>query len=62
LLSADLFASLATGGPQDFNTFVENSVEKGQSTSVSAFVRDALALCTEAGAGTFVVEKNQFPF
>jgi 23S rRNA (cytidine1920-2'-O)/16S rRNA (cytidine1409-2'-O)-methyltransferase len=38
-----------------FNTFVENSVEKGHSIFVSDSVRDASTLCTEAGAGTFVV-------
>lgn len=36
--------------------FVENSVEKGHSISVSDSVRDASTLCTEAGAGTFVVK------
>ncbi len=39
-----------------FNTFVENAVEKGRSTFVSDSPRDASTLCTEAGAGTFVVQ------
>jgi hypothetical protein len=37
-----------------FNIFVENSVEKGHSISVSDSPREGSALCTEAGAGTFV--------
>ena len=57
MLPADPFAVSATGVPQDFNTFVENAVEKGQSIFLSGSARDALTLCTEAGAGTFVVEK-----
>jgi hypothetical protein len=36
--------------------FVENAVEKNQRTCVSDSPRDASTLCTEAGAGTFVVE------
>jgi hypothetical protein len=35
--------------------FVENLVEKAHSIFVSDSPRDASALCTEAGAGTFVV-------
>jgi hypothetical protein len=31
-------------------------VEKGHSIVVSGSLRDALTLCTEASAGTFVVE------
>jgi len=36
--------------------FVENAVEKHQRICVSDSPRDASTLCTEAGAGTFVVE------
>jgi hypothetical protein len=36
--------------------FVEISVEKGQSFFVTDSSRDASALCTEAGAGTFGVQ------
>jgi len=39
-----------------FNTFVENAVEKGLNTSVSDSSRDGSTHCTEAGAGTFVVQ------
>src|ERR1700692_2083300 len=39
-----------------FNTFVENAVEKHLSTFLSDSPRDASTLCTEASAGTFVVE------
>jgi hypothetical protein len=39
-----------------FNMFVENLVEKVQSTFVSDSPRDASTLCTDARAGTFVVE------
>jgi hypothetical protein len=39
-----------------FNTFVEISVEKGDSIFVTDSARNASALCTEAGAGTFWVE------
>jgi hypothetical protein len=47
--------------PQVFNMFVENSVEKRQSTFVTDSSTDASTLCTEAGAGTFVVsEKRTF--
>jgi hypothetical protein len=35
-----------------FNTFVENAVEKRQSTAVSDSPRDALTLCT-AGSADF---------
>jgi hypothetical protein len=38
-----------------FNIFVENLVENRHSIRVSDSLRDASALCTEAGAGTFVV-------
>jgi len=37
-----------------FNIFMENSVEKGHSIFVSDSPRDGSAVCTEAGAGTFV--------
>jgi hypothetical protein len=36
-----------------FNMFVENSVEKKQSTFVTDSASDASAFCTTAGAGTF---------
>ncbi len=39
-----------------FNTFVENAVEKGMNASVSDLSRVASTHCTEASAGTFVVE------
>jgi hypothetical protein len=39
-----------------FNTFVENAVENGRSTFLSDSPRDASTLCTEASAGTFVVQ------
>jgi hypothetical protein len=39
-----------------FNMFVENLVEKGHSIFVSDSLGDASALCTEASAGTFVVQ------
>jgi hypothetical protein len=38
-----------------FNMFVENAVEKVQSANLSASLRVASTLCTEAGAGTFVL-------
>jgi hypothetical protein len=42
-----------------FNMFVENAVEKGRSNFVSDSVRDASALCTEAGAATFVLQLSR---
>jgi hypothetical protein len=39
-----------------FNTPVENSVEKVESTLVSSSSAGASTPCTETGAGTFVVE------
>jgi hypothetical protein len=36
--------------------FVENAVEKNERTCVSDSPSDASTLCTDAGAGTFVVE------
>jgi len=39
-----------------FNMFVENAVEKPRSTFVSDSPRDASTHCTEAGAGTFVLQ------
>jgi hypothetical protein len=38
-----------------FNTTVDNSVEKPDRIAVSDSARDGSALCTGAGAGTFVV-------
>jgi hypothetical protein len=47
--------------PQVFNMFVENSVEKRQSTFVTDSSTGASTLCTEACAGTLVVsEKRTF--
>jgi hypothetical protein len=40
---------------KDFNTTVENSVEKHRRIFVSDSARDGSALCTGASAGTFVV-------
>jgi hypothetical protein len=39
-----------------FNMFVENSVDKPGGISVSDSLSDASTLCTEASAGTSVVE------
>jgi len=39
-----------------FNMFVENLVEKEESVSVTGSLCDALAVCTRAGAGTFVLQ------
>jgi hypothetical protein len=41
-----------------FNTTVDNSVEKPDRIAVSDSARDSSALCTGAGAGTFVVRKR----
>jgi 23S rRNA (cytidine1920-2'-O)/16S rRNA (cytidine1409-2'-O)-methyltransferase len=57
VLRGRLFYVLALDA-EVFNTFVENSVEKGHSIFVSDSVRDASTLCTEAGAGTFVVKPS----
>jgi hypothetical protein len=39
-----------------FNTFVEKTVEKGRASLVNRLASDASTQCTEARAGTFVVE------
>jgi hypothetical protein len=41
-----------------FNTTVDNSVEKPDRIAVSDSARDSSALCTGAGAGTFVVRRR----
>jgi hypothetical protein len=57
VVGATVWACLSrTQRTEVFNIFVENLVEKGRSIVVSGSLRDALTLCTEASAGTFVVE------
>ena len=51
----------ADAAAEVFNMSVENSVEKGHSIFVSDSSGDASALCTGAGAGTFVVKQQANP-
>ena len=45
--------------PEVFNTFVENSVEKGQSSGLTGSLEHALTLCTRVRASTKVVDARK---
>ena len=45
--------------PEVFNTFVENSVEKGQSSGLTGSLEHALTLCTRVRASTKVVDPRK---
>lgn len=54
-----LFFAVCILRPEVFNTFVENAVEKGQSSDVNGSLELALTLCTRVRASTKVVDARK---